>query len=290
MTKLIRNLALAGGGVYGFAHIGVLKQLEQYPEQIKIDTIRGVSVGGMIAAMYAVGYTADELLEIMTCLEFGGLVKDSFFNVYRLYEKFGLYDAAKLQNEIERYISMKTHIKLCQFCQIKCNLTIVVTNLNRQQPVLLNRETAPNMPISLAVRMSISYPLVITPVMYEGELYGDGGECINYPITTFDDKEIDVSLGVTFARFNENRDGTLSRGCTISNLTDYILAIAYTLSRSAYVAQLQSRHLERSIVVHVDRNIDVMKIGLEPADKIYLYQCGITAANQQLPAILGLSV
>ena len=45
VTKIIKNLALCGGGVYGYAGVGVLKELVKYPDQIKISNISGVSVG-----------------------------------------------------------------------------------------------------------------------------------------------------------------------------------------------------------------------------------------------------
>ena len=49
------GLALAGGGVKGAAHIGVIKALEE--NGIKIDAISGTSIGSIVASLYAMGYT-----------------------------------------------------------------------------------------------------------------------------------------------------------------------------------------------------------------------------------------
>ena len=49
------GLALSGGGAKGFAHIGVLKALEE--QNIKIDYITGTSMGAVVASLYSAGYT-----------------------------------------------------------------------------------------------------------------------------------------------------------------------------------------------------------------------------------------
>lgn len=56
------GLALAGGGVKGAAHIGVIKALEE--NGIKIDAVAGTSIGSIVASLYAMGYTTDKMLEI----------------------------------------------------------------------------------------------------------------------------------------------------------------------------------------------------------------------------------
>lgn len=56
------SLALAGGGVKGAAHIGVLKALEE--ENIKIDYIGGTSSGSIVASLFAMGYSSDDIYSI----------------------------------------------------------------------------------------------------------------------------------------------------------------------------------------------------------------------------------
>ena len=53
------GLALSGGGAKGFAHIGVLKVLEE--NGIPVDCISGTSMGSIVGGLYAMGYSADEL-------------------------------------------------------------------------------------------------------------------------------------------------------------------------------------------------------------------------------------
>jgi len=269
------------------AHIGAIKELEKYSEYFDIKDIRGVSVGSMVGALYAVGYNADELTKIMFELDFDKLIKDSYFAYVRLYEKYGMYEAKKLEDEMERLIATKTNIKYCTFCQIEKNLTIIATNLNYQKPVFLNRKNTPDLPISKAIRMSISYPLIMTPVEYEGDMYGDGGEFINYPISTF--RNLDETLGITFAAHNENSNGTLKSRINITDIYSYVKSVAHTLSRANYISQITEKYLNRSIIIHIKENVSSMQFNLTPEQKKNIYQCGIDAVREQIGKILGLS-
>ena len=284
--KKIKNLGFAGGGFYGIAQVAALKELEKYKEFLDVTRIRGVSVGSMVAAFYAIGYTSDELTTILFDMDFDKLIKDTYFAYIRLYEKYGMYEANKLEDEIERLIRNKTNIKLCTFCQIDIELTIIATNLNYQCARFFNKETSPDMPISKAIRLSIGYPLIMIPILFEGDLYGDGGEFINYPITTFDNME--ETLGITFAAFNENNNGTLKNRIPINNVYDYIRSIGSTMSRATYVSQITEKYLERSVVIHITEDISSMQFNLTVEQKKIIYQCGIKAGSEQIKKILGI--
>ena len=286
MKKLIRNIGFAGGGFFGIAHVAALVELEKYSEYFDIKNIRGVSVGSLIAALYAVGYTASELSSIIFELDFDNLIKDNYFAYINLWNNFGMYGANAFEEKIESLIRAKTNIKNCTFDQIDMNLTIISTNLNYQCPRFFNRKNSPNVPISKAVRMSIGYPSVITPVLFEGDLYSDGGEFINYPITTF--KNLDETLGITFASNNENPDGTLKNRIPINDVYDYIVAVCSTMNRATYVSQITEKYLSRSIVIHIDSNISSMQFNLTTEQKQIIYDCGTKAVKEQIKKILGL--
>ena len=63
------GLVLSGGGAKGAAHLGVIKALEE--NNIPIDYVAGTSIGAIVGSLYAMGYTADEMLELMLSDEFG---------------------------------------------------------------------------------------------------------------------------------------------------------------------------------------------------------------------------
>ena len=281
-TPIITNLGLAGGGFFGFAHIAAIKELEMYKDIINIQHVSGVSVGSMIAALYAVGYTADELKTIIFELDFNYLICDTnyYLTYYKIYEKFGMYESVRLEDEIERLICEKTKIKNCTFSQTKIDLSIISTNLNLQCPRIFNKKNTPTMIISKAVRMSISYPLIMTPVLFEGDLYGDGGEYINYPITIF--KDLEKTIGITFAAYNENSDGTLQYKMQINSVYDYIRSIGMTLNRATYTSQITQKYLDRSIIIKITEDIDSMQFNLSPQQIQTIYDCGTIAVRQQI--------
>lgn len=57
------GVVLSGGGAKGAAHIGILKYLEE--QGIPIDCIVGTSMGSIIGGLYAMGYSPDEMADII---------------------------------------------------------------------------------------------------------------------------------------------------------------------------------------------------------------------------------
>ena len=68
------GLVLSGGGAKGFAHIGVLKVLDQ--AGIKISYIGGTSMGAVVGGLYAAGYSAHQIDSIFKATDFDALVND----------------------------------------------------------------------------------------------------------------------------------------------------------------------------------------------------------------------
>ena len=69
------GLVLSGGGAKGAAHIGVIKYIEE--QGIPIDFISGTSMGSVIGGMYALGYTSDEILDIVSQVDWDKLISDN---------------------------------------------------------------------------------------------------------------------------------------------------------------------------------------------------------------------
>ena len=68
------GLVLSGGGAKGAAHIGVLKYIEEVG--IPIDYIAGTSMGSIVGGLYALGYTADEILNIISDVDWDRLISN----------------------------------------------------------------------------------------------------------------------------------------------------------------------------------------------------------------------
>lgn len=294
MIKKIKNLALCGGGIYGYAELGALNAIALYPEYFDIQKISGTSVGSIIGTLYAVGYTAKDLRDTMFHMDMEYLVKgeksmlnEKIYSWHSLFFRLGMYHATELENTLNRLIKEKTGIDNCTFSQIGIELTIIATNLNYQRPEFFNKKTSPDLSIARAVRMSISYPSIISPICYNGDLYGDGGQFINYPIIMYEN-ELEETIGITFAAHNENRDLTLKKRIPITNLYEYALACASTMNRAIYIHQITEKYLTRSIIIEIMDEISSMQLNIADYYKHYFYYNGLRSAKKQLENMFGL--
>lgn len=79
------GVVLSGGGAKGLAHIGVLKALEDH--QIPIDYITGTSMGGVVGAMYAAGYSPSEIEYVALSSDFQDWVSGKYDSDYSFFFK-----------------------------------------------------------------------------------------------------------------------------------------------------------------------------------------------------------
>src|SRR5690348_18397423 len=68
------GLTLSGGGAKGLAHIGILKAIDS--AGLKVDYITGTSMGSIIGALYAIGYSADSIEKISRRIDWGLLLSN----------------------------------------------------------------------------------------------------------------------------------------------------------------------------------------------------------------------
>jgi NTE family protein len=150
-------LVLGGGAARGFAHVGVLRVLEQ--EKIPIDMIVGTSVGSLIGAMYASNPNSFELEWTSFTLE-----KDDIFDFSILSSATGPVKGEKL----EKFVNAKIPVKNVE--QLKVPFYAVAADLNTGEPVVFSSG-----PVCKAVRASCSIPGVFTPLSYNNKQLIDGG-------------------------------------------------------------------------------------------------------------------
>jgi NTE family protein len=173
-------LVLGGGAARGFAHVGVIRALEQ--EKIPIDLIVGTSVGSLIGAIYASDMNSMELEWTAFMLE-----KDSLFD-YGLMTAFTGMGAAK-GDKLEEFV--KSKVPVANIENLKIPFAAVATDLNRGTRVVLDRG-----PVARAVRASSAIPGVFNPVDHQGRLLVDGGVIDNIPVSVAREKGADIVIAV----------------------------------------------------------------------------------------------
>lgn len=193
------GLALGGGAARGFAHVGVLRVLEQ--EKIPVHLIVGTSVGSLIGAIYAHDLNSFELEWTAFALE-----KDDLFDfgVLSAFTGMGLVKGDRL----EEFVRSRVPVENIE--NLKLPFAAVATDLNRGVPVVLDRGS-----VAKAVRASSSIPGVFNPLAYNDKLLVDGGLVENIPIDAARKMGADLVIAVDIGRNVTNFD--------ISNMVDVVL-------------------------------------------------------------------
>ncbi len=160
--KFKLGLVLSGGGTRGFAHIGALQALEE--AGVQADVISGTSVGSIVGALYADGYSPTEMLEKFRKNKVIQLSRLTFF-------RKGMLSLPGLKKKINKYISVKT------FEELKRPLYVTVTNLHRGEVDYVHTG-----PLAEKIVASATIPILYAPVIINQEYYVDGAVIDNFPV------------------------------------------------------------------------------------------------------------
>jgi len=239
-----KYLVLKGGGIRGIAYAGALKVLEEKKITDGIEKVAGTSVGAITGALFSIGYTADQIEEIMYSQDIAAFNDGEGYFIggqRRLRKKYGWYKGKKLEQWIGSLIKAQTgneNTTLMQLHELTKrdsrykDLYITATNLTKQCLEIFSWEQYPDMPVKTAVRASAAIPIYFAAVFIDStgrviehpkrqgnyNVYVDGGLLDNYPIDVFKDGESRPSavshftLGLKLERpeqitYGQNHDG-----------------------------------------------------------------------------------
>jgi len=238
-------LVLSGGASRGGAHIGVIRALEE--NHIPISCIAGTSIGAIIGAMYASGYTPDEMEKLMDSEDFqrwaSGVMADKYIYFYRKedpnaswistnfdFKKISSLLPAQLIKTYEidfQFMKMLTPASaVCEgnFDNLMVPFRCIVSDIDSTAALVLRKGD-----LSSAVRASMSLPLIFPPVVLNGKLMYDGGIYNNFPVDVAQkDFHPDVIIGCRVAqRYDKpDRDDMISQLLTMlmERQTDTLLS------------------------------------------------------------------
>jgi len=195
MTVQFRNLVFEGGGVKGIAYVGAMRELSKKGLLKNIVRVGGTSAGAINALIFALGYSIDEQEKILNSTDFEKFMDDSFGFIRdfkRLWNEFGWSKGDFFTNWIESLIKTKLKNTKATFADLKkagCpDLYVIGTNLSTGYSETFSYERHPDMPLSTALRISMSIPLFFRAKRYgkRDDVYVDGGVMLNYPVKLFD--------------------------------------------------------------------------------------------------------
>jgi NTE family protein/lysophospholipid hydrolase len=161
LTGQANALVLGGGGARGYAHIGVLRALEE--NGVPIDMVCGTSIGAIIAAGVALEYDSKKISAV--CSQYFRRFFDYTLPV------ISLIRGRKIEQNLHDALGDKQieDLPLPFFC--------ISTNLTRAEQVVHNKGS-----LTGAIRASMSLPAMVPPVYQSGDLLVDGGVLNNLPI------------------------------------------------------------------------------------------------------------
>jgi NTE family protein len=190
------GLVLGGGGARGAAHIGVLEVLER--EHVPICKVAGTSMGAIVGAMYAAGYSAADLNRVVSSIDWADMFsddpprrerpmrrKDADFRYLlnfelgyrngRLVTPAGIVQGQKLLLLLRRLLLSTWDVE--DFDRLPIPFRAVAADIGNAQPVVFGEGD-----LALAVRASMSVPGAIAPIRIDDRLLVDGGIVDNVPV------------------------------------------------------------------------------------------------------------
>ncbi|HUV12928.1 MAG TPA: patatin-like phospholipase family protein, partial [Acidobacteriota bacterium] len=203
------GLVLGGGGARGFAHIGVIQWLEE--QQIPVDYVAGTSMGGLIGALYAMGYTPQEMTELVGDLSWEELMaaappyRDLTFRrkedsrQYPVRLELGWNKGLATPSGLNpgHFIGLLfdrlslPYWELDDFDDLPIPFRCVATDMEKGEAVVLDSGS-----LAMALRATMAIPGVFTPVEIDGKLLADGGVLDNLPVGTAKEMGAEIIIAV----------------------------------------------------------------------------------------------
>lgn len=206
-------LVLSGGGAKGLSHVGVLKALEE--NQVPIDYIIGNSMGAFVGALYASGYSPDEIEKLVTSSSFRdwatGNIEERFFyghaydpdagwtqiplnplsDGYQQFLPTNIVPPFLMDFALMELLSQTSLQSGENFDQLMIPFRCVATDIDSSKLVTLASGR-----LNTAVRASTTFPFYVRPVRVGDKLLFDGGMVDNFPVeTAIKEFEPDLIIG-----------------------------------------------------------------------------------------------
>ena len=267
----------SGGGIRGLAYVGCFKALEELAD-LQLRSCSGCSIGVIMAALLTLGYKADELYDFVLHFEYGFVRSVSFLQAFNNY---GLENGQKIHAFLGLMIKKKVNDPYITFAQLftyaRCPIKLIINAccLNTYKCVYFNHITTPDMPVITALRMSIAVPVLIAPVVHEGQYFVDGGIMDNFPMGQAPDSP--ETLGFSLEVLPEPTNISFNINSVKSYLFHTFGCIYNQLNHRKH-SDLQQAH-----VVHVDiPDVSNLSVDLNEAQRMYVFNIGYDLSYRYL--------
>lgn len=286
------GLVLSGGGARGFAHVGVLKVIEQY--NIPIDVVVGTSMGSIVGGLYAIGLTPDEIEQGIQGIDWDAVFNDYARREFRSFRRKqddhlfspkrigvtgeglklspGLIDGQQIELALDRLAYPGFHIT--DFDKLRIPYRAIATDIETGDAVILDRGN-----IAKAMRASMSIPGALPAIKHDGKLLVDGGIANNIPIDVARDLGADILIVVDVS-------APLAQQDDLQTSLDVTAQLTTLLTRRVANPQLETLAAADVLIVPGREDLGSSSF-LEYAE---LIAAGLEAAEEQSEQLKSLSV
>ena len=222
------RISLSGGGIKGFAHVGVLEALDAQGLLKNVKEYIGISAGALCALCLSIGCSLPELRQIVLLLDFG-LIRDvDPETAFNFTETFGIDTGANVKKLLSVILRGKKLNPQCTFAELEArklgpSLRVIATNINTCRGQEFSAKVSPNSHVAFAVQASMSIPIYFTPMrdLNSGHLFLDGGVICSSPFNYLSDEEKRYTLSIVFGDAHKPSE-------TITSLYGFIAQLYYS--------------------------------------------------------------
>ena len=212
------GLALRGGGALGFAHIGALAVIDSL--EIPIDYVAGTSMGGLVGALYAMGYSAEEMEALVLSFDWQDIFNDNISRDYLPYMikknsgkyqidldisgysptlPVGLIPGQKIYDTFFFITYLYEGIK--SFDDLPISFRCIGADLVSGEEVIFSKGS-----LAKAMRATMSIPTIFDPIQYNDSLIIDGGMTNNFPVDVTKNMGSDLVIGLNLVSAHRSID------------------------------------------------------------------------------------
>ena len=284
----IKHLVISGGGTYGLAAYGALRELHKHGKWNlqNIQTCHGTSIGTCILFIIMFGYDWDTLDKFLIERPWKHVFKFDWSHFLNIYDNCGVFTFEHFKHAWEPLflgIDLSTDLTLKELHdKTKIDFFIYSAEINSFELTCFSHKTHPSMTLLQACYCSCSLPILFKPLCLEEKYYVDGGIFLNYPIqqcleqTGAHKKEILGIRKTTIRHVNHQMNSQ-------TNLMEYILLLLHNMLKNIkYVEEYQS--IPNEICIEMEKmDFEALQYFTECVEnRRNIFQKGVQSAEQFL--------
>jgi len=246
------RIALSGGGIKGFAHVGALEVLQERGYLKAVKEYIGISAGALCAMCICIGCSLSELRMMVSLLDFSQVRDIDPETILNFPETFGVDTGANLEKLLVAILRARKLNPQCTFAELAAlglgpNLRIIATNMNTCLAHEFSAARTPAASVLFAVRASMSVPIYFTPLKepVSGHVFLDGGIMCPSPFRYLTYEEQLHTLAISFGDSHKPIS-------SINTLQEFIFQLYYSFDYK-HAVELKQKWKHNTLVIECGR-------------------------------------